>query len=70
VKRKALPMPSGQNDWYSQWFLLKRKTLPMPSGQHEGIANAFRSKWRHGKFPLQLSWNLYFDDKMKNLWTV
>ena len=47
VKRKALAMPSGQNDRHLQWFLLKGKALPMPSGQNESIANSFRSKWRH-----------------------
>ena len=52
VKRKALAMPSGQNDRHLQWLLLKRKALSMPSGQKEGIANDFWSKWRHGKFPL------------------
>ena len=41
VKRKALAMPSGQNDRHLQLFLLKRKALPMPSGQKKGIANAF-----------------------------
>ena len=41
VKRKALAMPSGQNDKHSHCFLLKMKALSMPSGQNEGIANAF-----------------------------
>ena len=43
VKRKALAMPSGQNDKHliHNDFLLKMKVLTMPSGQNEGIANAF-----------------------------
>ena len=44
VKRKALLMPSGQNDRHSQRFLLKRKALSMPSGQKKGIGNGFTSK--------------------------
>ena len=39
VKRKALAMPSGQNDKHSQWFLLKMKALTMPLLCIEGTAN-------------------------------
>ena len=59
VKRKALPMPVGQNDRHSQWFLLKRKALPMPSGQNEGTAN----------FPYQIvfTWNIGMRNTFKTI---
>ena len=44
VKKKALPMPFGQNDRHFQYLQVKMKALPMPSGQNEGIVNSFRSK--------------------------
>ena len=37
---------------HCQCLQVKTKALPIPSGQNEGIANAFRSRWRQGKFPL------------------
>ena len=33
-------------------IFVQMKAFTMPLGQKEGIVNAFRSKGRHGKFPL------------------